>query len=240
MLTVPAIDLIGGSCVRLTEGDYGRATVYDADPIAVAVRFRDDGAEWLHVVDLDGAKAGYPVHLTLVKRLARIEGIKLQVGGGLRQTSHIEEVLAAGAERAIVGTRLLGDAEWAERTFTRFGERIVAGIDTRDGKVATHGWMETSELDGLEFGMMLQGMGCRRVIFTDISRDGKLVGPNIGAVQEMVEGLDVPVVASGGVSALEDLVALGETGCEATIVGKALYEGKVDLKRALAALHEIQ
>lgn len=237
MLTVPAIDLIGGACVRLTEGDYGRATVYDADPVAVAVRFRDEGAPWMHVVDLDGAKAGYPVHLSVVKRLAQIDGIRIQVGGGLRQTSHIEEVLAAGASRAIVGTRLLADAEWASQTFRKFGERIVAGVDTRDGKVATHGWMETSDLDGVEFGRQLQALGCKRVIFTDISRDGRLVGPNVEAVRQMVEALDVPVVASGGVSALEDLVALGETGCEATIVGKALYEGKLDLRKALAVMH---
>ena len=238
MLTIPAIDLIGGACVRLTEGDYGRATVYDADPVAVAVRFRDDGARWIHVVDLDGAKAGYPVHLSVVKRLAQIDGVNLQVGGGLRQTSHIEEVLDAGADRAIVGTRLLADAEWAGRTFRRFGDRIVAGVDTRGGHVATHGWMETSDLVGLDFARRLQDLGCKRVIFTDIGRDGRLVGPNIEAVKEMVDGLDVPVVASGGVSALEDLVGLGETGCEATVVGKALYEGRLDLRRALAVLSE--
>ncbi len=236
MLTIPAIDLIGGACVRLTEGDYSRATVYDADPVSVAVRFRDEGAQWLHVVDLDGAKSGYPVHISVVKRLAAVDGIKLQVGGGLRQSSHIEEVLEAGAQRAIVGTRLISDEDWSQRIFRRFGDRIVAGVDTRGGKVATHGWSETSDTDGLEFGRRLQSLGCRRIIFTDIGRDGRLVGPNVAAVQQMVEGLGIPVMASGGVSALEDLVALGETGCEATIVGKALYEGKLDLRQALRSL----
>ncbi|MCU0315129.1 MAG: 1-(5-phosphoribosyl)-5-[(5-phosphoribosylamino)methylideneamino]imidazole-4-carboxamide isomerase [Fimbriimonadaceae bacterium] len=238
MFLIPAIDIIDGACVRLTEGDYSRKTVYEKDPISVAQSFVDAGAEWIHIIDLDGAKAGDVVNLKLLEKLCRAVPAKIEFGGGIRE-ENLERVLETGVGRAILGTRLVKNLEWAAESFAQYGERLVAAIDTRDGKVSVSGWSDDTEWDGLAFAQKVASLGAPRVIFTDIATDGKLQGPNYAATRRMVEGLEIPVVASGGVSALSDLPALAEIGCEAVIVGKAIYEGRFDVREAITLLQRI-
>lgn len=238
MLILPAIDIIDGKTVRLTEGDYDRKTEYDIDPIDVARQFEAAGAEWLHVVDLDGAKKGELVNLDVVARIAKATSLKIELGGGLRSRASIDEALAAGVTRVVIGSRLANDPEFAQEVFQTYGERAVAGIDTRDGMVAVHGWLETGTVRGTDLAREMVKAGCRRIITTDISRDGRLIGPNLESLAEMVAAVDVPVIASGGVAVLEDiptLRTLPEPGVEGVIIGKALYEGRFTLAEALAA-----
>lgn len=237
MLIIPAIDLIDGRTVRLTQGDYARETDYGLDPVAVAKSFEADGAEWLHVVDLDGAKAGHPVNLPVLQRIAFETSLKIEFGGGLRDFVSIDAALAMGAERVVLGSRLAQDFAFAEELFRRFGDQVVGGIDARDGMVAVEGWTETGTVSGTDLAVKLVGLGCRRIITTDIARDGSLVGPNLDWLVTMLAAVDVPVIASGGVSALSDLNllrGLPAPGVEAVIVGKALYEGRFRLAEAIA------
>ena len=229
MFVIPAIDLLGGVCVRLTEGDYGTSKMYDVDPVAVALRFQEQGSRWLHVVDLDGAKAGRPMNQEVISRIAKATSMKVQVGGGIRTVPDVRAVLAAGAARVVMGTRLTQDMELAEALFNDFGDRLVAGIDTKNGMVAIQGWTETSALRGVDFARHLQELGCERVVFTDVARDGTLLGPNLVATREMVEETAMKIVASGGVSNIQDVRDLVQTGAEAVIVVKALYEGRFSL-----------
>ena len=238
MLILPAIDLIGGRTVRLVEGDYDRKTDYDLDPVAVAKGFEAEGAEWLHVVDLDGAKVGHPVNLDILRRIAEETHLKIEFGGGLRDFDSIDLALRAGATRVVLGSKIAKDLGFAAKSFATYGEQVVAGIDTRDGKVAVHGWLETGQDRGTDLAQRLEEMGCKRVITTDISRDGALIGPNLTSLTEMIEAVSIPVIASGGVSVLkdlEDLKGLAAPGIEGVIVGKALYEGRFTLAEALAA-----
>lgn len=239
MLILPAIDLIGGRTVRLTQGDYARVTDYDLDPVEVAKGFEREGATWLHVVDLDGAKAGAPVNLDVVRRIHAATGLQIEFGGGLRDLASVQSALSAGVARAVVGSRLAQDLDFARQAFDRFGERLVAGIDTRDGMVATHGWLETGSLGGVDLARRLVELGCRRIITTDIATDGAFTGPNLAWLTEMASAVPVPVIASGGVATLADfeaLQALPAPGVEGVIVGKALYEERFTLSEALAAL----
>jgi len=234
LILFPAIDLLGGRCVRLRQGRYDDVTEYGDDPVAVAQAFRDEGAEWLHVVDLDGAKSGQPKHLKALERVAAL-GLPVQFGGGLRSADAVQSALDAGATRGIVGTRLTQDEEAAGALFARFGERVVAGVDARAGEVAVHGWTAGS---GREVGEFVRGLvekGCRRVIYTDIARDGELAGPDIEGTERLLTA-GVPVIASGGVSGLADLKALAPTGVEGVIIGKALYEGRFSLRDARLTL----
>jgi phosphoribosylformimino-5-aminoimidazole carboxamide ribotide isomerase len=238
VLILPAIDLIGGRTVRLSQGDYEQKTDYNLDPLEVARAFEADGAEWLHVVDLDGAKVGHPVNLEVLRRIAEETRLRIEFGGGLRDMDSIDAALKAGAERVVLGSRLAQDLGFAAKVFAGYGERVVAGIDTRDGKVAVHGWLETGHDRGTDLAKRLEELGCRRVITTDIARDGSLVGPNLEALTEMAQAVSIPVIASGGVSVLkdlEDLKRLPAPGVEGVIVGKALYEGRFTLAEALAA-----
>jgi len=239
MFLIPAIDLIGGTCVRLRQGDYGEATTYSDDPVAVALEFEAAGADWLHVVDLDGAKAGHPVNGEVIGRLCRESGLRVEVGGGIRTAEDVRKTISAGAARAIMGSALTVNPEESYRLFEEFGDRLVAGIDTKSGRAATHGWQDSSIWDGLELAELLALHGCRRVIFTDISRDGELAGPNVEETIRWVERLPIPVVASGGVASEADLSALAQAGCEAVIVGKAIYEGRIDLASAIKNLKKI-
>lgn len=238
MILLPAIDIIDGQCVRLVEGDYGRQTTYGLTPAQAAKSFAEEGAEWIHIVDLDGAKAGHPVNREALADVRRTVDVRLEVGGGVRTLEDALSLLELGIDRVVAGTRITQDIELARQFFGELGERFAAGLDLRDGRVATHAWLETSDLDGLSFALELQSMGCRRVIVTDIATDGTLLGPNLPLMKSFVQGLEVPVVASGGVSSLDDLPALKEVGVEGAIVGKAIYEGRMTVTQALEALRE--
>lgn len=233
---IPAIDLLGGKCVRLYQGDFARATVYADDPVRVAEAFFAEGAKRLHIVDLDGARTGVPSHTDVLSMLARRFPDRLQVGGGIRGLASAELLLGVGVARVIVGTRLLESDSDAELLFRALGDRVIAGIDARDGFVAAHGWTETGSVEAIHFARRMIDLGCRRIVYTDIATDGTLAGPNLQAMRAMVEASPVPVVASGGIGSLADLVGLAQTGVEAAIVGRAIYEGRFTVSQALAAL----
>lgn len=236
MLLLPAIDLLNGRCVRLMRGDYAQATTYAADPVDVAKGFESEGATWLHLVDLDGAKAGAPRHLDAVRRIAAATSLNIEFGGGIRSVELARAALDFGATRVVVGTRLTEDEATARLFFETLGDAVVAGIDARDGIVATHGWTQGAGVGAIGFARRMAELGCKRVAFTDVATDGALQGPNLAATRAMVDALTIPIVASGGVAALADLDALAGTGAEAAIVGRALYEGRFTVAEALARL----
>jgi phosphoribosylformimino-5-aminoimidazole carboxamide ribotide isomerase len=230
---LPAIDIRGGQCVRLRQGDYGQETVFGADPAAMAARWVEQGAQFLHLVDLDGAREGYPVNGPSVQQIVRQAGVPCQLGGGLRTEAHIEEALAWGVNRVVIGTRAVKDPAWLEAVSRRFPGQIVLGIDAKQGKVATAGWLELSERSALELARQCSAWPLAALVYTDISRDGMLEGPNFAAMQEMAENCCLPIIASGGVTSLDDVRRLANMGLAGCIVGRALYEGKLDLKEIL-------
>lgn len=237
MIILPAIDIKDGQCVRLYQGDYTQVTTYDIDPISVARRWQKAGASWLHVVDLDGAASGRSVNDDLIARMCAATDLRIEVGGGMRWLVHIEDMLDAGVERVILGTAALTDRLLLEMALKYWGERIVVGLDARNGQIATSGWRETSHMQATTLARELSALGVRRFIYTDIARDGTLQGPNLNALAEMqraIDGTGAKLIASGGVSSLADLRAIAALGVEGAIVGKALYTGAVDLAEAIA------
>lgn len=238
MIIFPAIDLRNGRCVRLVEGKLENETVFSDDPASMARKWAGQGAEYLHVVDLDGAFAGAPQNLPVVKTIVDAVNIPVQLGGGIRSLETIAAVLASGVHRVILGTSSVSQPEMVAEAVRRFGaERIVVGIDARDGKVALQGWVEKTEIGAIELAGQMAALGIKHIIFTDIARDGKLQGPNLASIEEMAKALDIGVIASGGVSRIEDIKALKKlapAGVEGVIVGKAIYTGSVDLAEALA------
>lgn len=230
MLIIPAIDLQGGRCVRLVRGDFAMETVYGDDPAAVARRWVQAGAELLHVVDLDGARLGYPAQLDLVAPMAA--AAPLQVGGGLRSEDDVKRALQIGARRVVLGTAAL-DVPLMTTLAQRYGDRLVVALDTRDGMVAVAGWTESSGRPMLDLARALIDAGMRRFLHTDVERDGTLTSPNYASLAALI-GLGALVIASGGISSLDDLRRLREIGAEAAIVGRALYEGAIDLQEAMA------
>lgn len=240
MLIIPAIDLRGGRCVRLTQGDYAREKIYDALPSEVATRFEGEGAKLIHVVDLEGAKLGSPPNLDSVEAICRAVSIPIEFGGGVRSLETAHRVLDLGAARVVLGSRLVASLDAAKELFAELGEKAVAGIDAREGKVAVEGWLETSELVAADFARRLEGVGARRFIVTDIARDGALLGPNFEFLASMLKAVSSPVIASGGVASLSDLEALcglSSSNLEGVIVGKAIYEGRFSVKEAIALLN---
>jgi len=240
MEIIPAVDIRGGRCVRLDQGDYDRETIFADDPVAMARRWEEAGAKRLHVVDLYGARDGKPQNEDVIRRLIGAVSVAVQVGGGLRDVSAIDRYLTAGADRVAIGTAAVKDQTTLVNAVSRFRGRIIVGVDARDGMVATEGWRETSAVPALDLVAQLSEFGVERIFYTDISRDGMLGGPNFPAIQEVVEhaaGLPSPmaVIASGGVSAVEHLERLHLIGVEGAIVGKALYTGALDIAEALAA-----
>ncbi|GAC1400887.1 MAG: 1-(5-phosphoribosyl)-5-[(5-phosphoribosylamino) methylideneamino]imidazole-4-carboxamide isomerase [Ktedonobacteraceae bacterium] len=241
MIILPAIDIKDGQCVRLYQGDYAKTTVYDSDPVQIAMRWHKAGAKWLHVVDLDGAMQGYPVNIDLLKRVRAATHSYIEVGGGLRSMEHIEQVFETGIERVILGTVAITNRELLQEALARYGDRIAVGLDARDGKVAIAGWLETSGIAAIDLAIELSMIGVRRFIYTDIARDGALVGPNIESIGHMQEVITqaahtYSLIASGGVSSLADLHVLAAMGVEGAIVGKALYTGDIDLRAAIREL----
>ena len=233
---IPAIDIRGGQCVRLLQGDYAQETVYGDDPLQMAHQWADQGATRLHIVDLDGAREGQSANLEVIARIAAELSIPIQVGGGLRTQQALDDLLDAGVQRCIIGTQAARDTRWAEETFAIYADAVILGIDAREGKVAVSGWQETSQLDATTFARYMEEAGCLRIIFTDIARDGMLSGPNLEAMREMANAVEIPVIASGGVGRASDVTALRELDIlEGVIVGKALYAGNVTLGELLGS-----
>ena len=233
MILFPAVDLFGGKAVRLYKGDYGQMTVYEDDPLRAALRFREAGAEWMHLVDLEGAKTGGTPHFDAVLRLKRESGLHCEIGGGIRSMETVNRYLSAGLDRVILGTAALEDEAFLKEALARYGERIAVGVDILDGKVAVRGWRENSGVDAFSFVEKLQKTGLSVLISTDISRDGAMRGANRALYQALQERFSMKIVASGGVSSLEELRSLSALGLYGAIVGKALYTGDVDLKKAI-------
>ncbi|MEX0785625.1 MAG: 1-(5-phosphoribosyl)-5-[(5-phosphoribosylamino)methylideneamino]imidazole-4-carboxamide isomerase [Dehalococcoidia bacterium] len=239
MEVIPAIDLRGGRCVRLIQGDYDRERVFSDDPVAMARHWAELGATRLHVVDLDGAREGRPVNDAIVRDVIDAIDVPVQVAGGVRDLAAVEGWLAAGADRVVLGTAAVRDPEMAAEAASRHGERIVVSIDARDGIVAVEGWREgTSEQADVLLGKLAE-LGVPRFIYTDISRDAMLQSPNYESIAAMVAASGAPVIAAGGVAEVEQLARLAEIGVEGAIVGMALYDGRIALPDALAALSEL-
>jgi phosphoribosylformimino-5-aminoimidazole carboxamide ribotide isomerase len=239
MIVFPAIDMRNGRCVRLLQGRADQETVYYEDPQATAEQWQSDGAEWLHLVDLDGAMGSESNNRGIARRIFQALKIPVQFGGGVRTMSDLEELLEAGASRVILGTAAVEDADFLSEALARFSTKVAVGIDARDGLVATKGWKQVGQLDALEFATSLIQKGVRRIVYTDISRDGTLTGPNLEATRRVAESSGLNVIASGGVSSLEDLLRLKPLevyGVEGVIIGKALYEKRFSLKEALEAM----
>ena len=235
---LPAIDLYDGKAVRLLRGDYQKMTVYSDDPPAFARKFAADGAEYLHVVDLEGAREGTTANFETVKRLAAESGLKAEIGGGVRSEAVIEKYLNAGIWRVILGTATLTQPGFVREMAARYGEKIAVGVDARDGFVAIKGWTEVSQKNCFDFCAELEADGVTGVICTDISKDGAMRGTNLELYRQLRERTGLKIVASGGVSSLDDVRALKEIGVWGAILGKALYTGAVDLKHALKAAKE--
>ncbi len=233
---IPAIDIRGGRCVRLTYGDYDQETTYADDPAAVARDWEAQGAERLHVVDLDGAREGRPVNRAEIAAICEAVGIPVEVSGGLRTIEDIEGAVERGAERIQLGSAAVRNPDLVNLASERFPRMLVVAIDTRAGEALTEGWREGSGADGLALAREMVERGAPRIMVTDIGRDGALAGPNVELAAEFAAALPVPVVASGGVTTADDLRALAETGCEGAIVGKALYERRFTLAEALEAV----
>ncbi|MCH8191545.1 MAG: 1-(5-phosphoribosyl)-5-[(5-phosphoribosylamino)methylideneamino]imidazole-4-carboxamide isomerase [Chloroflexi bacterium] len=231
---IPAIDLRGGRCVRLYQGDFAKETVFSNDPVGVARRWEAAGAPRIHVVDLDGAASGRPVNTSIVEAIAGAVSIPIQVGGGLRTIEAIELLLARGAQRVVLGTSAAEDPALVGEAAQRFGEAIVVGVDARDGLVATHGWVKAQAISAVDLIKRMEALDVRRFVYTDIARDGALTGPAVDSIGDLLASTGAAIIASGGVSSLADLEQLAGLGIEGAIVGRAVYTGDVDLRRAVA------
>lgn len=239
MILFPAIDIRGGKAVRLIQGDYEQETAYDDDPVVAARRWVDGGARWLHIVDLDGARAGEPVNLEHVRRIVAAVNVPVQLGGGLRDSKKVEEAISSGAERVVLGTAAVRDPEMAEAIAAAHGDRVVASVDARSGKVAAEGWTEDSELDTNEVIAELTRRGLRRFVYTPVDVDGLMEGPDLDSLREVARATEGEVIYSGGIGSLDDLravAALGLENVEGVIVGRALYEQRFTVAEARTAL----
>ncbi len=234
MQILPAIDLRGGQCVRLRQGDYAQETVFGADPAALARRWVEQGATFLHLVDLDGAREGRPLNGASVRAIVQASGVPCQLGGGLRAEADLAEALGWGVARVVIGTKALREPGWFESMCGRFPGQVVLGIDARNGKVATDGWLQVSGLSALELARHCRSLPLAAVVYTDIGRDGMMQGPNFDALAEMAAAVSLPVIASGGVSSVEDVRRLAQLSLAGCIVGRALYEGLVQLPEIIA------
>lgn len=231
----PAIDLRGGKCVRLIQGDYHQETVYGEDPVQMALRWQEQGADWLHLVDLDAAKTGELTNLAVIEQIVESLSIPVQVGGGIRNLERLEYLLNRGVARVIIGSAAVDQPDFVKEALHRFAENIAIGIDARDGKVATHGWLKSSQVTAEELAQEMVKYGAQRFIFTDIARDGMLSGVNVQAIRQLAQACGKEVIASGGVRSMDDLQTLAayqREGISGAIVGKALYTGHISLMDA--------
>ncbi len=238
MEIIPAIDMIDGKCVRLRQGRFDQVTVFSDDPADMARKWMDQGAHRLHLVDLNGSRLGAPQETETIRRIVSAVGIPVQLGGGIRTLETARMMLEIGVDRVIIGTSAALDTNLARELFAELGDHAILGVDARDGRVAVKGWEETTGEDAVDFARRMQTLGARRVIYTDISRDGMLQGANIPAMRRMAQSLNIPVIASGGVSTVDDirnLSSLSDVGIEGAILGKALYTGALTLREAMAA-----
>ncbi len=235
MIIFPAIDILRGKCVRLTQGDYNKETVYDNSPLEVAKTWEKKGASWIHVVDLDGAKTGENVNRQTIKEIAKQVNIPIQTGGGIRSLAVVEEYLRAGVERVILGTAAIKSRSFLQEAVGKFGSRIAVSIDARNGYVATDGWTEDSGLKAIDLVKQLAAIGVDTIVYTDIMKDGMLSGPNFAELETVNNATAMKVIASGGVSAKNDVEKLTAMGIYGAIIGKALYDGRLELEEVLEA-----
>ena len=236
MIIIPAIDIKGGRCVRLYQGRMDKETVYSEDPVEVAGRWEDMGAEMLHVVDLDGAVSGRPVNLDVIKDIISSVKLNVQIGGGIRDLEIAKHYLSIGAYRVVLGTAVVNNLEFVNNMCTACPDQIVVSLDAKDGMIAVKGWTEVTGTDAIEMAKTFEGIGISAIVFTDIKRDGTLTGPNIESIKKLVSNVNIPVIASGGISGINDIRALlniKNPGIAGVIVGKALYSGAIDLGEAI-------
>ncbi|MCR4689242.1 MAG: 1-(5-phosphoribosyl)-5-[(5-phosphoribosylamino)methylideneamino]imidazole-4-carboxamide isomerase [Saccharofermentans sp.] len=237
MIILPAIDLLGGKCVRLRQGRYDDVTVYNDDPVAQAQVFKDMGCEWIHIVDLDAARTGVPANHGIIRDISVKTGLKVDTGGGIRNMDTLSRLIEEyGVSRAVLGTSAIKDPEFTKEAILKYKEKVGIGIDARGGYVSVDGWMNDSTVLATDFALKMKEIGAKTVIFTDIARDGMLTGPAFDATREMVERTGLDIIASGGIGSDEDILHIKDSGCAGVIVGKAYYEGKVDLKKCLQSV----
>ncbi|NWN95367.1 MAG: 1-(5-phosphoribosyl)-5-[(5-phosphoribosylamino)methylideneamino]imidazole-4-carboxamide isomerase [Bacillus sp. (in: Bacteria)] len=232
MRIIPAIDLIGGKCVRLYQGDFNQTTEVAPDPVAQLERFIEMGAEMVHIVDLDGAKTGRPAQFELIASLCKTAAVPVEVGGGIRNLDTVHQYAEIGVSRIVLGTAAIENRDFLKAAVAEYPEKIVAGIDAKNGKVAAHGWLAVTEMDYIGFAKEIESLGVSRIVFTDISRDGTMKGPNLDALKALIEAFSCDIIASGGITSEQDVKNLDAIGVKEGIVGKAIYEGKIRLKGA--------
>ncbi|RII00570.1 1-(5-phosphoribosyl)-5-[(5-phosphoribosylamino)methylideneamino]imidazole-4-carboxamide isomerase [candidate division NPL-UPA2 bacterium Unc8] len=235
MLIFPAIDILEGKVVRLSQGKFSSKTVYSDNPLSVAIQWQEEGAKFLHIVDLDGAKAGKPINLALIEKIAHALKIPIQLGGGVRDINSLKMILDKGVERVILGSVVVQKPRFLSQACSRFGERIVVGIDARHGLVSIAGWRETTAKKAVELAREVEASGAKTIIFTDIERDGMLISCNIDGITEILAAVKIPLIASGGISTTEDIIKLKKLGLAGIIIGKAFYDGKLTLSEAMEA-----
>lgn len=233
MRIYPAIDIKDGQCVRLFKGQFSDVTVYGDSPAEMAKKWESLGGEYIHVVDLDGALKGHGVNAEKIKEICNSVNVPVQTGGGIRTMEDIEAKLECGIDRVIIGTKAVADSDFVKRAVDKYGQKIVIGIDAKDGMVAIEGWKKTSDFTAVEFAKKMVSIGVQTIVYTDIATDGTLAGPNVDAMAEMTKAVDADIIASGGIGSLEHIKSLVPTGVEGVIVGKALYTGKVNLTEAV-------
>lgn len=234
----PAIDLLGGKCVRLQQGDYGRETVFSDDPVAQALAFQQAGAKHLHLVDLDGARDGRPTNRAVIREIVFAVGMQCELGGGVRSQAIIDDLLALGLDRLVLGTAALKNPAWFREMCLAYPGQLVLGIDAREGFVATDGWLETSSVRATELADQFLDVPLAAIVYTDIATDGMMQGPNVLEMTRMQQHVSVPVVASGGVATIDDVSELASAGLAGAIIGRALYEGTIDLAAAIKLAQE--
>ncbi len=235
MRIYPAIDIKDGNCVRLLQGRFSDVTVYGKNPAEMAKKWEEQGGEFIHVVDLDGALKGNGANAQKIKEICESVSVPVQTGGGIRTMEDIKTKLSYGINRVIIGTKAVSNPEFIKEAVEKYGDKIVIGIDAKDGMVAVEGWEKTSDFTAIEFAKMMVDMGVKTIVYTDISTDGTLAGPNVEAMREMAAAVDADIIASGGIGSIEHIKSLADTGVEGVIVGRALYTGNVELKDAIKA-----
>ena len=236
MEVIPAIDLKDGRCVRLLQGDFEKETIFSTDPAAVARRWQEAGALRIHVVDLQGAASGRPRNPKAVARILEAVDIPIQLGGGVRNMDTLESWISAGVQRVVLGTAAVEDTNFLMKACSKFGDAVIVGIDARNGKAAASGWTRTTEVDALSLIQRVADHGAQRIIYTDISTDGMLSGPNLDSVRQVIAHTRLPIIASGGVTTIDHVVSLNSLGVEGAIIGRALYTGDLDLREAIDAV----